>query len=130
MPEPGPVGVAGRCLGRDPLDAQRCSGRAQRVVGLAHRGVEDGHDRVADELHDGPSLGQHDGDDDPVIGVERRYDLRRWGALGEGRESLQIGHEHGHLGDRAAQRRRFRVGEQRGCDVRGDEPRNSPSSCR
>ena len=71
------------------------------VVGLGERGPEDGHHRVAHELHDGPVLVE----DGPVhgrpVGVELPGQLAGVGVLGDGGVRADVAHEHGaldHLG--------------------------------
>src|SRR5215216_3819775 len=97
-PEPEPVGLAlgDRLDGR--LHAQGGPGRPQGVVGLAGRGVEQGHDRVADELDDRAPVGQQQRHGPAEVLVEHAHHLVGGGPLGVGREPAQVGEEHRHLG--------------------------------
>ena len=66
------------------------------MVFLRERCSEDGHDRVADELHDGAAVAKdgvvHGG---PVL-VELARQLRRIGLLGDAGVAADVGHEHRH----------------------------------
>jgi hypothetical protein len=87
------------------------------VVGLRHRGIEDGHDLVTDELHDRASLSQDERDDSAEISIEQGNDIGRIGADGERRETAQVGEQDGRLGVLSAESRLARVREQRPGDV-------------
>ena len=87
------------------------------MVGLADRGVEQRHQRVADELHDRAARGEDLGRGHLEVAVEHRDDLLGRRRLGERGEPAQVG-EHGRdLDDRAAERRLPGVGDQGGGDV-------------
>jgi hypothetical protein len=116
-PEPGPVRLVlgDRLDGR--LHAQGRPGRPQGVVGLAGRGVEQGHDGVADELDDRAPVGQQHRHGPAEVPVEHGHDLVRGGPLGERGEPAQVGEQHRHLGHVPAEGGLGRVGQQGGGDV-------------
>ena len=100
-----------------PLERERGAGRTERVVVLERRGVEDGHDRVADELDDRAAFSEDDRDDPAEVRVEKRHDGRRIGPLAERREAAQVGEEDGDLAGGAAEVRPVRIGEERRGDL-------------
>ena len=67
------------------------------VVGLGERGSEDGHHRVAHELHDGPVLAQDGLVHGGPVGVELPGQLAGIGVLGDGRVGADVAHQDGHL---------------------------------
>ena len=77
-----PTRNRGRVVGRGqaanrPLHRQRGARRTQRVIRLRVRGVEDGHERVADELDHRPGFVEDDGHGRPEGCVQHRHDLTR-----------------------------------------------------
>ena len=64
--------------GSGPLEGQCGAAGPERVIGLAERGVEDGHEGIAHELDDRAALGEDGRHGPPEGGVEHRHDhLRR-----------------------------------------------------
>ena len=66
------------------------------VVGLRERGAEDGHDSIADELHDGAGLAENRLVHSGAVSAKLARELARVGMLGDGRVGPDVAHQHGH----------------------------------
>ena len=85
---------------------------------LHHRCVEDGDDRIAGELDDRAAFAKDQWHDDAEVAIQDLDRFLRLVPLGERREPGQVGEERRDLGERAAERRLLRVGDQRAHDLR------------
>jgi hypothetical protein len=83
--------------------------RMRRLLRVLDRRAEHGHHGVADEAVHGAVVALHDGGGAGEVQVEDLRDVLGLHLLGERRESLEVGEEHGDLAPLAAELQALRI---------------------